>query len=266
MAEPLFPRVERVIYQKAPLVEVVCQVRFPTDLSIETQAPVDFQKRIRGLFPILTTKKQAFLSTVPPEVAKAFEAVMPPGANKTIWQFKTEDDTHALELLKDNLTLMSHAYRRWEEFFHLFNESLRTLIELYNPPFFTRVGLRYRNMIQRSKLGLKDARWSSILKPYILGELGEPGIDETQASEVARTLVLQLPEKGASVRLQHGFAMLEGCDEKSYLIDCDFFVERTEVTNVEDVLGYFHNNAASYFRWCIEKPLHDALEPRSIAS
>jgi hypothetical protein len=42
----LFPPSSRVVYRRAPLIEVVCQLRFPTLLSIESKPPADFQERI----------------------------------------------------------------------------------------------------------------------------------------------------------------------------------------------------------------------------
>ena len=37
---------KRVKYQEAPLVEVICQLRFPTILSINANEPVEFQEAI----------------------------------------------------------------------------------------------------------------------------------------------------------------------------------------------------------------------------
>lgn len=264
MPEYLFPEVERVVYGKAPLVEVICQVRFPADLRIETTAPAEFQQRIREQFPLLTQRNRAVLSTVPPDIAKAFESVLPPTGGSTIWQFNTEDGAHTLELLKDNLTLVSRNYRNWGDFSSLFRGPFTALCDLYAPKFFTRVGLRYRDIIQRSKLGLGETPWSTLLKPHVLAEVAQPGF-EARTEVASRDLLLKLPGHGAKVRLQHGFAQIEGSPEQIYLIDCDFFVERTEAAHVDSALQYFHGNAARFFRWCITDSLHQAMEPRPVA-
>ena len=39
------------VYEKNQLVETICQLRFPTILSIDTREPADFQDRIRAEFP-----------------------------------------------------------------------------------------------------------------------------------------------------------------------------------------------------------------------
>ncbi len=46
-----FPEVQRVIYRKNPLEQVICQFRFPAILRIDTETPADFQERIRNDFP-----------------------------------------------------------------------------------------------------------------------------------------------------------------------------------------------------------------------
>lgn len=263
MGEQMFPQVERVIYGKAPLAEVICQVRFPADLRIETEPPASFQQRIRVQFPLLKQTNRAFISAFPPELSRALESLVPATGSATIWQFSTEDGTHTLELLKENLTLISRNYHRWEDFYALLKGPLSAFGEIYRPAFLTRVGLRYRDTIQRSKLGLLGAPWSSLLKRHVLGELSEPDI-EGRTIEAVRNLLLSLPERNAKVRLQHGFAEIEGSNEQSYLIDCDFFVERTEVNHADDTLQYFHSNAASYFRWCITEKLHNAMEPKPV--
>ena len=47
----MFSMDERVRYLKPQLMEVICQLRFPTILSIGAKDPVDFQEKIRAKFP-----------------------------------------------------------------------------------------------------------------------------------------------------------------------------------------------------------------------
>lgn len=263
MPEFLFPDVDRVVYSKAPLVEVICQVRFPADLRIETTPPSDFQQRVRDSFPVLTQRHRTGLAPVPPELAQAVAALMPPTGGSTIWEFNTEDGRHTLQLLKDNLTLISRDYRRWEDFSEMFSGPYSALRDLYAPRFLTRVGLRYRDMIQRSKLGLENTGWTTLLKSHVLAEIAQNGF-EARTEEAVRNLLVKLPEGGAKVRLKHGFAEIEGSSEQVYLIDCDFFVERTEVTNATSALDYFHGNARRFFRWCVSDSLHTAMGPNPI--
>lgn len=203
------------------------------------------------------------LSGMPAPLAEALQAVLPPPGSSTTWQFSTEDGADTLQLAKDNLTLQTRNYERWERLHSLFQTSLSALNSCYQPPFFTRVGLRYRDIIQRSALNLGQANWSTLLKPHILAEIAQDGF-ESRTEEAHRNALFRLPDLGAKVRLQHGFAELDGSTEQIYLIDCDFFVERTETINVDGALQYFHGNAARFFRWCITDSLHKAMHPRPV--
>ncbi len=261
--EQVFPDVTRVLYGKATLHEVVCQVRFPADLRLEKDPPAEFQQRVREMFPLVDRKTQSVAEALPPEVAKAFEAVVPPSGTNTIWQFATEDGKTRLGLAKDSLTLISRSYDRWEHFWEQFHEALHAFVALYKPPFFVRLGLRYKNLIRRSVLGLNDVPWREFLKAHVLGELAVDPVGEC-AVGAARNLLVRLPERGAKAQLQHGFAQIQGCEEQCYLIDSDFFIERSEVNDANDSIAYLHRYAARYFRWCITDRLHEAMDPQPI--
>ena len=54
----MFSREERVNYRKNQLGEVICQLRFPEILTIETNIPADFQEAIRDAFPRYSLRKE----------------------------------------------------------------------------------------------------------------------------------------------------------------------------------------------------------------
>ncbi len=46
-----FPSANRVIFKRNPLKEVICQLRFPPILKIDSEIPANFQDLIRNEFP-----------------------------------------------------------------------------------------------------------------------------------------------------------------------------------------------------------------------
>ena len=54
----LFAKYERCLYQRSPLIEVICQLRFPTILSIGSQEPAEFQEAIRHEFPQFVARQE----------------------------------------------------------------------------------------------------------------------------------------------------------------------------------------------------------------
>ena len=68
-----FPEAPRVLYELNPLHEVICQLRFPPVLRIETEVPSGFQERIRASFPYYEAKPSLKLPAgLPPDVVSSF--------------------------------------------------------------------------------------------------------------------------------------------------------------------------------------------------
>jgi uncharacterized protein (TIGR04255 family) len=59
-----FPEIERIVYRNNPLTEVVCQLRFPPILSIESELPVKFQDAIREMYPSFQEKVELPLNNI----------------------------------------------------------------------------------------------------------------------------------------------------------------------------------------------------------
>ena len=60
----MFSTEERFILRKNQLGEVICQLRFPTILSIGAKEPAEFQDSIRAMFPLYAAKQEQ----LPPKV------------------------------------------------------------------------------------------------------------------------------------------------------------------------------------------------------
>lgn len=254
-----FPESPRVIYQKNPLVEVVCQLRFPAILRIAAELPSDFQERIRTIYPNYKQKPvmPVLPAGLPVQVVNAIQQVAGSGQGEFVHEFAAEDETWAATLAPTFLALRTTEYRRWEAFQGRLRDLFVALIELYRPSYFARVGLRYIDVIQRSRLGLLDRPWRDLLEPHIAAELAANGIAD-DVLHVARQVLVSL--KDSQVRIRHGFSQADPTNEQCYMIDSDFFVERrVDKENVLDTLSQFNRMAGRLFRWCIQPPVHDAL-------
>jgi uncharacterized protein (TIGR04255 family) len=257
----LFPLTVREHYGKAPLISVVCQLRFPKLLAIESAAPVDFQEKVRAIFPFVQREQQLALE-LPPEfsqlVGRQFGV---PG-----YQFLTEDKSYALSLGSEAISLSTTSYSRWEKFRELLNLAADSLNEVYKPAFFTRVGLRYQDAIKRSDLGLIGVPWSRLIRRELLGELSIAEFEAQLEGIADRALRLRNPDGSGSIMLRHGIGQVVNTTEPAYVIDLDFFTEnKTEVSHAIDVATNFNRQAGDAFRWCITAELRAALEPVSIS-
>lgn len=258
------PEAERTIYRNNPLFQVICQIRFPSILKIESDSPASFQERIRKEYPIYEEVEGFDKSkNIPPEIFKAmgkgfFSGL---GGARRVFKFSTEDKKWTITLEKDSLGLDCNDYRRWEEFEERFKFSFQVCREEYEPAFFTRIGLRYRNIINREKIGLKGENWAKLLNTKFSGAIGW----EEFSSEVQGTnseILLNLDNRKNQLRVRHGLVRVDGISEDCYLIDSDYStLGKTEVQDVFDKLDTFRKGAGKFFRWCITDKLHNALGP-----
>lgn len=265
---PPFPDSERVVYGRNPLIEVICQLRFPPILRIAAEPPVAFQERIRNEYPLLSEKfpevNIEMPSGVPPALLELLKGTVP--KRKLMgYDFASADEKWKVSLTRDFLSLSTSQYTRWEHFREHLEGPLQALIAVYAPAFFTRVGLRYQDLIQKSRLGLPTTtKWSELIKPHIAGVHGVPEL-EGAVEESQGQLLISLPEFEGKVRINYGIVQTVESDEKCFLIDGDYYSEqRTKTNAVDGILTYFNKQSGRLFRWCIEDRLQAAMEPHPV--
>ncbi len=254
-----FPASDRVFYGKNPLVEVVCQLRFPSILRIESHLPSEFQDRIRRAFPVYngptTLPRVEGAAALPPQLLKLIAGA----ATSVSHEFLSADQVWKVSLTRDFIALTTTTYVNWQDFAERLAPPLEAFTEIYEPAFYQRIGLRYVDRIVPASLGLAGRQWRELLKPHIAGELADPTVGP-HVERALRELLIALPTDGGKVRIVHGIED----NGAAYVIDSDFFTEQQiAVRDVSRVLVGFNQLAGRLFRWCIEDPLHIAMEPRN---
>ena len=261
-----FPDSTRVIYQKNPLTEVICQLRFPPILRIDAEAPAAFQEKVRQQYPLYqeAIQQDVLLPQLPKQIAQRLSEEL--GARKlgTAHDFLSAEGEWTVGLTRDFLALSTRVYERWEQFAEHLELPFQALREVYSPPFFTRIGLRYQNVIQRSALELEEVGWSELLQPYIIGELSSPVVAKAIEFTLRHT-VIRLAEGNGHVRISHGLVEIPNSGEACYMIDSDFYSDqKTEPQDAFNQLKAFNMQARRLFRWCITDRLHQAMGPQPI--
>lgn len=254
---------DRVIYKQNPLIEVVSQLRFPPILKISNQDPTDFQEEIRNLYPLF--QKNEF--KLPQEVLNLVEQTNLNIAEIS-YSFKSEDQKWHLSLTKDLIAITTSSYEEYGEFRERFLRAVEIFERIYKPSFYTRVGLRYKDLIIRSTLGFdKDTTWAELIEKNIASELHDPKISSL-IQTITKNLILEI--EGNQVNLNHGLVNAKdpsrNIDETAYLFDADFYVEQKieEKENVWNLLDQFNKSAGKLFRNSITTRLHEAMHPQPI--
>jgi uncharacterized protein (TIGR04255 family) len=262
-----FPEVPRVIYAKNPLDRVICQLRFPPILKIDTEIPASFQDRVRRDFPNYAETAEGNI-----EFPKELQGVIPPemlrqvfqlSANKN-YEFCSEDGLWKVNLTRTFIALTAHRYERWEAFKDKLTGPLEALIDIYAPAYLTRVGLRYVNIIKRSILNLGDVSWNELLHPSVIGILGSPEVGQ-HVQNFNSKYEIRLADGESTVRIVTKFVESVDDGEICYMVDSDFFnTSKTDIDGAEERLNYLNKRASRLIQWCITDRLHHAMEPQVI--
>jgi uncharacterized protein (TIGR04255 family) len=268
------PETSREVYARNPLAEVTAQLRFPPILRIEAETPAEFQESIRDHYPLY--RRAVAAGQLPPDLPAPVRNLMQGmGAATGPAQhvFDAQDRKWSATLSREALTLKTTDYKRWEEFRnHL--ERIRTTFEkIYRPATYTRVGLRYIDVIRRSKLELNGVPWGDLLNPSIGGELSSPELGES-IDQATRQVHCKLEGNNCFLWLRTGLAQPETTNsrtskedkESCFLIDCDFHTHGpTEISDATTTLNTFNRASGNLFRWAIRDRLRGALQPQPLA-
>jgi uncharacterized protein (TIGR04255 family) len=264
-----FPDYERVIYERNPLNEVICQLRFPSILKVTSQQPVEFQEKLRDVYSNLVINRpvEVPIPSISPELKTVLDSLNQMLASETSYMFTSEDSQWQVSLSKDFISLSTKSYRKYEEFHERFKYVLEIFEELYKPSSYIRIGLRYQDLILPSSLDV-EPDWKLLIKEHLIPELYS---EELASSVKSMQKVIMLEFEGGKANLRHGILEVNDPDreivnEQAYFIDTDFFTEERVVgaENVYKYLAKFNNLAGKLFRWSITDELHRILKPQPV--
>ena len=257
----MFSASERVLYGKRQLIEVICQLRFPTILSISAKEPAEFQEAIRAEFPRYARN----LEKLPPKV------IGQPGAMKleeqpTVvnYQFLTAAGDWKVNLTNTFLALATPVYTTWEDFARKLDEVLAQFVAIYHPAYFERIGLRYINGFSRRALGLEGVPFRDLIQPAYLGLMAEDDVQEQSVQRVTQDVEMALAG-GCRLKLHCGPGMVKRGNvedkEVRFILDNDVFMNgKIELKHSAGALNTVHTHADRIFRGAITDQLHDAME------
>lgn len=245
---------ERYLYQKPQLIEVICQLRYPTILSIPARDPVDFQEAIRQEFP---QYKRTVERPAPNPGQPAQEVVN--------FQFLSADGLWRVNLTADFIALATSVYTKWEDFAAKLDRILAAFIRVYHPAYFHRVGLRYVNAFSRKALGLEGVPFRELFQPGYLGLLADDDVREESFARSGQDIEMQI-SGGCRVKMHAGPGMLTKGkvqdSEVRFILDNDVFLTgQTPINQCAPALNTVHVHADRIFAGAMTQRLHEAMLP-----
>ena len=264
-------RSERVVYIHNPLAEVICQIRFndlcalsPEELSSlgENLASDGLSERSQEHGVEFTPVSNANAPT--PEVIR----------NVVIEHFSSTDGMWRASISDQFVAVTCLKYSSWNEFL----PKLLTVVGVYcrvQPRGIPqRIGLRYKDVVEREALGLDGVAWSQLVQPFLLGPLVPDSLAEGQVlnddevEQYSSQTLLRLD--GAMVLLQSALLRSSDGHRRAFLIDADFYKEGTFEPHLlsdpdwlASELEGLHVHSGALFRRAITEKLHNALLPNT---
>ena len=246
---------KRVRFDKSPLIEVIFQLRFPTILSIEQSIPSAFQQQIISKYPFFSQKNEEI------------KQILPDGTQKVIstnrnYEFLSIDKGTKINLTCSFLAISTRQYSVWENFSSVIDEIVTAFERVYNPPFYVRVGLRYINVITKSKWGLEQRKWNELLTPDVLGVLA----NNEKASNYQVEAEYLCKDGITLTHNRFGLVHVDQQAELSFMIDCDYFKNGiTQTTEWKDISIILHDSSENFIRTIVSDVLFFAMEPQEIS-
>ena len=255
-----FEEFKRVEYEHNILFEVVFQARFPEIMKISQEMPAQFQDIVRKEgYP----EPVSDIPVLPPGTPKELEEAV---STDKVFHFLSEEKDWKVSLAKDFVALTcSGNYNNYADFRKKLEKVLQIFSKIYEPSYFTRIGLRHRNVANGVSLPHAKQGVETYIPKHIFPELATP-----IAADIETLQKVSLFSDGntkANVihvlsRVSGRFRKKQFADEKSYVIDIDCFSE-SKIGGINDVLtrcDIFKRLSWNIFQWSITDNLRDTME------
>lgn len=224
------PPVEPAKFAKNFLRQAVCELRFPTLFELEgTRPPASFARALRKDYP--TYQANDDLSVGVNGVDKSHLHVFT--SLKAGW---------SVTLRAASITLETTRYESFEDFRRRLNLVVDAASHIIDSEYFTRIGLRYINVIPFGNDTLSE--W---VNPNLVG-LYENDIFGGAVEFSGR---VSGPGELGGYLLNHGIAGDVNSRKKEYVVDMDFSAHDVEVSESMEIVESLHSQAYRLFDWSL---------------
>lgn len=227
MLELFDSSVQEISLSRAPLVNVIAQIRFPAVMKIQADSAfvATFQELIRKDYPIMHSERQLGVMIGP-------GGPQPQDAG-TIWRFASRDpDAWQVTLAPSFVSLSAKRYTRRSDFLARLSVVLNALESWLHPDVCDRIGIRYIDRVTGEQL----AKLTELIRPEILGVLSsEVTLNGAEVVHALSDTLFKLDDssqlRGRWGRIPVGAtydAAIEPVREPSWVLDLDRYTSQPE--------------------------------------
>ncbi len=234
------PDEEPVRHKNNFIKTAVCELKFPTLLELEESPPVKMQKLLRKNYPHYSKETGVGISEAGPSTL----------GKKYLFESKKRD--WIISLRTSAISLETSKYTEFEEFFERLEELLGISKNLLDTDFFTRIGLRYINIIP-----IDDTDLNGWLNPILLST---PVCEQLGTLSQFNSEFRGFIERG-QYAVKHGFPPRNNPSEpiSKYYLDFDHYSEGVEYNDALELVKDFNKTNYSLFMWSLGQKAKEKL-------
>jgi len=248
---------EKKHYTKNYLTNVIFKIDFPSISELNTTKLKEFQKLVKGEFPILQEQKRSGFGFDLGD-NQIFEAK---GLGNPLWIFVSKDNTKKVSIINDNIILESTKYDSFEELYPKIELLVNSLFQVFPEIISTRLGLRYINEVSLN--GSENPYdLSNYINKNLIKSLDFFDVETAPLSRYINSAQI----KGDDFNLTFKFGIPNSLYpnkiiKKEFTLDYDCFT--TDTLEKEDILRKvkeFNDRITKLFEESIEEGLREEME------
>lgn len=226
------PDVEPVQYERNFIDTAVCELKFPIILDWENKPPAAIQKVLRSDYPYHNIVHSIDVGLQQDESNK-----------RVALQLQSRNKKWTVVIRSDAITLDTKSYLNFEDFSDKLEKIVNVVKDKIDSDFFTRVGLRYINIINYSPDEFEELINQDLVAPILKNVYGP--IKEYYQRVSGYT------DYGL-FNFRHGIKPNDTLNQ-DYFLDFDYFKEGVEIKEALDLVKKFHEYNFKFFHWALGK-------------
>jgi len=222
-------------YKRNFLKQAVCEFRFPTLMELgEQRPPASFVKSLRKSYPHLELNNEVTLGLGAGNAGSS-----------NIHIFRSAKFNWNVTLKQNALTIETNSYTGFNNLRERVMQVVEAAEKVIDSDFFTRIGLRYINVVSSGDDDVTD--WINPLLVSPLMSSSFTGINDFGGK-------MQLMAEDGGCLLQHGiqFSNVAASTPKpDYVVDIDTYRTEVSLNDVGAAIDIMHRQAFDIFDWAI---------------
>jgi uncharacterized protein (TIGR04255 family) len=174
----LDPSPAEVPLRRCPLVRVIAQVTFPTQLQlVERDTVSKLQQELTSLLPVLSeSNSEVMLFNF--QLNSQSGSFSPTTSKEIQWHFDHQEgpETYRLTVGTESVSLQTMRYTSRSEFFEMFESCLRAVHAVLPIPLMLRLGVRYIDRLPVNEIDLPTMVREELRGVSILGEFANDAL------------------------------------------------------------------------------------------